>query len=227
MVVKKTAAAAKKPQNVYQRLSAMRSSVTGLSKSGHNAFQKYNYIPHEVVSDVVRPLMVEHGLDFGITFVEILDRSVVGKSVVSLLKFNMTWTSIDTGEQLVETWIGEGADTSDKGTAKAATNAQKYYFLKRFQFGNERSTEADEHDPDTVPKIPHFEELQKHNINVKKFLAWYKDTVGTVYEDDTEDAQLLGVSIAIQKKIDAKKGIKVASPKAERRTQNFRGNNAH
>lgn len=125
------------PLNLYQRINAIRSEVTRVTKDA-NVDGKYNAVTHDAVTKMIRPLMVKHGV---VSFLSLqssehVDTGVKWKQRTCLQTralFQITYVNIDNPEQKHSVIVEAHADEAgDKAPGKVASYAQKYADLKTF-----------------------------------------------------------------------------------------------
>lgn len=138
--------------NIYQKLLAVRKSVSYLQKE--NTGYQYKYVSSSQVLAAVRIATNEQGLILipRIVSQKISTMEKKGQNKVSLQRFTelemtYTWVNADEpGEKIECPWSAQGVDDSEKGLGKALTYAEKYFLLKFFLI----PTDAD--DPDCFQK---------------------------------------------------------------------------
>lgn len=130
---------------LYQKMVKVMAQMERIPKRGFNSHFRYDYVTDGDVLDAVRAALVAEGIAFFVSFnsAERHEKGVIGS-------FTLTFADTETGQTHSINWIGEGQDTQDKGSAKAATSAVKYALLKTFLI----STGAEEDDPDADPAPP-------------------------------------------------------------------------
>ena len=110
-------------------------AIGNIQKNGHNKFHDYHYITEADLMEAVRG----HLSDAGIAFFVSADRYEVrpaadGKSgELTTVFLTATFACTDTGATYTVSWMGTGADKSDKGIYKAYTGGLKYLLMKTFQ----------------------------------------------------------------------------------------------
>ncbi len=124
-------------RGLMARMSAVMGRLERLPKNGWNDHFKYPFVTDADVSDAVRQALAAEGIAF-LPSIEEVARD--GNRTIA--KFAFTF-SCETGEVWMAKWMGEATDTQDKGFAKAATSALKYFLLKTFIIST-----GDEPDPD-------------------------------------------------------------------------------
>jgi len=112
---------------LFAKLARVMGKLNRLPKSGHNAHFNYDFVTDGDVSDAVRAALASENVAF---FASLLRASTDGKKTVA--DFLFTFADGETGATWPCHWTGEAMDTQDKGTAKAATSALKYFLLKTF-----------------------------------------------------------------------------------------------
>jgi len=101
--------------------------VEGVIKDSVNEFHKYKYASDAAIIQTVRVSMIKHKL------------IAVPNQVSCVKEGDMTTIGVcyklidgDSGECVESMVYGQGQDKGDKGAYKAATGAEKYFFLKTF-----------------------------------------------------------------------------------------------
>lgn len=130
-----------KEKNLFQRLNAVMSEITGLEKDLNvgTGSSSYKAIGEAQVMNKVRPLFVKHGIVVLIKDVEESSEFIeytnnYGKpankrDTVAKVKFE--FVNIDDPTDRFETVsVGYGTDSQDKGIGKAITYAHKYMIMK-------------------------------------------------------------------------------------------------
>lgn len=120
MMTGNSTAVAKKILEVMKR-------IDGIAKDKRNEFHKYDYVSDEAIVTAIRKAMIEVGL---VAIPNQHDYKRDGDIVT--LAVGYTLIDVETGEGLNTTAYGEGKDSGDKAVYKAATGAEKYFFLKTF-----------------------------------------------------------------------------------------------
>lgn len=109
------------------KILAVMADVEEVAKDSVNAFHKYKYASDAAIITEVRKAMIAHRL------IAIPDQKrcdVVGEMTTITVEY--TLIDADSGESTKATVHGQGKDSGDKGAYKAATGAEKYFFLKTF-----------------------------------------------------------------------------------------------
>lgn len=130
----------KKPLNLLQRISAVQADVTRVRK-GAEVDGKYTAVRHDDVTDMLRPLMVKHGI---VSTMNLIKSDVIdlgfgwGKSPRHVTQmralFVVKYFNVDDREDYVEVIVEAHADeVGDKAPGKVASYAQKYADLKTFR----------------------------------------------------------------------------------------------
>jgi hypothetical protein len=138
------------PKGLISKLSQIMGDLKDIPKSGFNTAQKYAFRKADDVDAAVSKELAKHNI--------ILWPSCVDESTTSLYQTqsgNTMWLSKvmveyqfidgDSGEVTPISRIpGTGADTGDKGHAKALTMSKKYFLSEVFLIGGNDDPEADE-----------------------------------------------------------------------------------
>jgi hypothetical protein len=112
---------------LFAKLASAMGKLERLPRSGHNSHFNYDFVTDSDVSDAVRAALASEGVAF---FASLLRAHADGKKTVA--DFLYTFADSKTGATWSCNWTGEAIDSQDKGLAKAATSALKYFLLKTF-----------------------------------------------------------------------------------------------
>ena len=116
----------------YRKARVM-AGVKRVGKTGYNKHHGYPFATDGDVSDCVRALLAEHGIGFSIDLEEIVSWEQHGKQNRMVIRWTMRFENADNPSEVSEhQWFSESLDSQDKGIAKAATAAVKYFLLKTF-----------------------------------------------------------------------------------------------
>jgi hypothetical protein len=122
------------------KLARIANAVGRIEKKGFNAFHEYQFVRETDLLEAMRPLLAEQAIWLQQN-VSSHDRT----GDLTIITVDFTWIDGETGETLGPvTFMGYGADTGDKGCAKALTAAVKSFLLKSFLLGTGDDPEADE-----------------------------------------------------------------------------------
>lgn len=144
---------------VYQKLLKAREDMGHVKKDGKHQ-QGWSYFKGDEILEQVGNALMANGLIFlpiqesaeMNTAVETKGEGNSQKSQVvetALIRFNMTFVDVETGETVSIPTHGSARDYGDKAIFKAQTLAIKYLFLRMFLLG-----EGDGEDPDAVSTPP-------------------------------------------------------------------------
>ena len=135
------------PQNIYQKLDAVRKAVAYLQKDA--TVTGYKAITHDFVTSAVRPEMIKHGI---VTIprqvsYEIRDTGKTTKGGVPFMAYigmyEFDFVNIENPEDKVTVSVGAmSEDTADKGSGGAISYAMKYALLKVFNIETGESEES-------------------------------------------------------------------------------------
>ncbi len=126
-----------------KKLLEVSKAVGYIEKDGKNPHFKYSYQSYEAVAQAVRNALNENGLSFTLAA-----ESLKADGNTRIVTLEGTFTDVDTGAMRMVTWIGEGQDNQDKGTAKAITAAVKYGLMRMLLVSDKENV-----DPDSSGKI--------------------------------------------------------------------------
>lgn len=131
---------------LFAKLARVLGNLERLPKSGHNSHFNYDFVTDGDVSDAVRKALASENVAF---FASMVRTVADGKKTVA--DFVYTFADGETGVTWSCKWTGEAIDSQDKGVAKAATSALKYFLLKNFILSS--GDQADDTDAD-APQQP-------------------------------------------------------------------------
>lgn len=112
---------------LFAKLAKVMARLSRLPKEGRNTHFNYDFVTDGTIADAVRPALADEGVAF---FASMVGVEKIEK--ITRAHFVFTFADGETGATYSCPWIGEAIDTQDKGPAKAATSALKYFFLKTF-----------------------------------------------------------------------------------------------
>ena len=140
---------------LYAKMVKVMEKMGRVPKRGHNDHFHYDFVTDADVLDAVRAAMVSEKIALFVSF----DGAERQDKGVTVGKFVLTFVDAETGQTHSVNWIGEGQDTQDKGSAKAATSAVKYALLKTFLISTGDDTDdtdanAGNGKPKTQPPAP-------------------------------------------------------------------------
>ena len=114
--------------NIYQRINAVMREVSYIQKDPKKLGLQYSFASHDSVTSALRGPMVEHGIVYHPTKMELtVDGNRVQMSLV------IRFVNIDNPGDFIDVpSYGFGIDSQDKGVGKAFSYAVKYGLLKTF-----------------------------------------------------------------------------------------------
>lgn len=140
---------------LFAKLAHVMGELKRLPKRGYNKHFEYAFVTDADVLDTIRSLLAAEGLAF-FASIRGAERVVIGQDKAGRDRFktivycNFTFAEAESGATWTCDWQGEAIDDQDKGTAKAATSALKYFLLKNFMVGT--GNMADDSDADGEPR---------------------------------------------------------------------------
>lgn len=137
-------------RSLARKLAEVMVAIERVPKRGRNPHHGYDYATEADISAAIQKELGERGVAF-LPTVTAWERheglTARGNPTAIWYAFmDMTLEDGDSGEVRTTSWIGVGEDPSDKGMAKAFTNAVKYFLLKTFLVPTGDDPEADAHD---------------------------------------------------------------------------------
>lgn len=158
--------------NIYQRIHAVMKEVSYVQKGEKKVDDKYKFVSHDRVAEIVHEQAVKHGfiivpdvVESSVEAYKAVDKynkdSGIKDIYIARVRINLRFINIDDPEDYFESkgWAGMGIDPQDKAVGKAISYAIKYGLLKVFvlETGD---------DPDNDQNI----DYQKVSDNEKKLL---------------------------------------------------------
>lgn len=138
--------------SIYKKILAVQVEAETIPKSGFNAFNKYKYSTEADVL-AVKDLMNKHGL---VAFPDTLGFETLtrGDAIQVIQHIEYTVVDVESGESIKVKVLGQGEDKGDKGAYKAATGANKYFYLKFAGCATGDDPEKDESPKQTAQRRP-------------------------------------------------------------------------
>ena len=132
---------------LFAKLAKVMGKLKKLPKTGYNSHFKYKFVTDSDVSDAVRAALASEGVAF---FASMQSARADGKKTVVDMVY--TFADGETGATWSCNWTGEAIDSQDKGVAKAATSALKYFLLKTFVLSaGDPEDDSDNGKPEKTP----------------------------------------------------------------------------
>ncbi len=126
--------------NIHQKLHAVMAEAGKVVKEDKKVNNLYKFVSHDAVTDMIRPLLVKHGV---LAIPSIIAHSQDGNT--TSCNVAITFTNIDNPSESVSiSSFGYGCDGQDKGPGKSFSYAVKMGYLKMFALGTgEKDNEAE------------------------------------------------------------------------------------
>jgi hypothetical protein len=137
------------PKGIAMKVAAIMGELEKIPANGTVGEGKYAYqYPTDAdVNDAIRPLLAKHKLAILPSIVSSTRADYLTKNKTpglhAFVKMELALIDGDTGDQAICLWEGESMNTSDKGTAQAATLAEKNFLMRLFKVSS-----GSTHDPD-------------------------------------------------------------------------------
>lgn len=126
------------PKEVAQKICGVMAKIKSVSKDGFNSFHKYKYVTDAAIVAEIRKEMIGMGL---LAIPSQISCILVGELTTLLVEYALI--DAETGFSYRTQVYGYGQDKGDKGIYKAATGAEKYFFLKTFLLPTDDDPEKD------------------------------------------------------------------------------------
>ena len=130
---------------LFAKLARAMGKLERLPKRGHNDHFNYDFVTVADVADAVRKALAEEGVAFFASMDGLAQDN--HKTTASFL---FTFADGQTGATWQCRWHGEAIDTQDKGIAKAATSATKYFLLKTLLLSTGDEEDTDDSGPTVI-----------------------------------------------------------------------------
>lgn len=146
-------------KSIYKKVLAVQQEAETIPKSGYNTFNKYKYSTEADVL-AVKDLMNKHGL---IAFPDVVGYETLtrGDSIQVIEHIEYTVVDVESGESIKVKVLGQGEDKGDKGAYKAATGANKYFYLKFAGCATGDDPERDEAPKPATPKASNSRQINQ------------------------------------------------------------------
>src|SRR4030095_5546634 len=136
---------------LFAKIAAVMGQIRTLEKTGHNSFDKYDYIHADLVAQRIGSALAAAGVTF-LPSVTGCDTSeyTPGKGTTNfrtVVTMQLTFGCTETGATWTSLWAGEAIDRSDKSITKAITSSVKYFLLKTCLLGGGEEEDADADSP--------------------------------------------------------------------------------
>jgi len=149
--------------NLYQKIAAISAGLGAIQKDGDfdGGGVKYKFISHAALMGHLRSELARHNIVIVPEIVEAVtterekNTEWQGKAKVSMerrVTTRMLFTVIDGDDpetRFTAQWAGEGIDSGDKATQKAATSGEKYLYMKLFKVSDKDDPDAENPSADT------------------------------------------------------------------------------
>ena len=133
--------------SLFAKLARATGKLKKVPKTGYNTHFKYDFVTDGDVSDAIRPVLANEGVAF---FASMQSARADGKKTTVDMVY--TFADGETGATWSCNWTGEAIDSQDKGIAKAATSALKYFLLKTFVLSaGDPGDDSDNGKPEKTP----------------------------------------------------------------------------
>ena len=113
--------------SVYEKYFRVMKKIKRVPKNGRNEFHHYDYVTEADLAEQLRKFFIEEGL---IVITSVLDMKKELDTTHVKMEFRIV--DIETKEEIISVFWGEGMDKGDKGIYKAYTGAEKYFLMKNF-----------------------------------------------------------------------------------------------
>ena len=183
--------------SLFAKLAKVMGRLKKLPKSGYNDHFKYNFVTESDVSDAVRAALAAENVAF---FASMQAVRFEGKKTIVDMQY--TFADGETGAVWICTWTGEAIDTQDKGIAKAATSALKYFLMKTFVLSS--GDPGDDSDNGAKPEPGNGTKCEKLVERIEELNAQLAepDEIDQTWFDEATEAELTAYGKLLRKRVD-------------------------
>ncbi len=184
---------------LFAKLARVMGRLKKLPKSGYNKHFEYHFVTESDVSDAVRAALAAEKVAFLASMTGI---HTDGKKTIVDMEY--IFADGETGAIWTCTWTGEAIDSQDKGIAKAATSALKYFLLKTFVLSS--GDPGDESDNGAEPEPVNGtkrEKLVKRIEELNAQLAEPDNPDPTWLEKEATETELTAYGKMLRQQVDA------------------------
>lgn len=152
------------------KLSKIMGEIKKIDKNGKNNQQHYEYVTEADITAIVGNKLSEKNVQ---VLWDCKDQSVRevktknGSMLINCAWYNVEVVDGDTGYSIVVNAYGEGSDYGDKGSYKAFTGAQKYFYMKLFNISTGDDPEKDNSNEASGNTKPKTQSNARYNHNPK------------------------------------------------------------
>jgi hypothetical protein len=178
---------------IFEALGNIMREIDFIEKKEKNTFHKFNFRGIDTVMNAMHSLLAKNSV---VVVPEHLESATIekktkdgGVAIHNRARYKYRLISTIDGSEVAGIMEGEGMDTGDKSTPKAASIALKYFLLQTFLIPTEerKDPDYDSYEPAAAKKITAKEEL-RGKIDIEKLEKYLKDSLPKLrgYEDLTE-----------------------------------------
>lgn len=176
--------------NIYQRLNLVQRSITYIQKEKKQGM-RYSIVSHDAVTAKVRDPLVEHGVLY---YPSDMNLEQVGNRTQCVMR--VRFVNVDDPADYIEVaTAGYGIDDQDKGPGKAISYAVKYALLKALGLESGDDPDMDqetEYEDETTLAIKEFENaiaLARTEADLRDVGASYKEAMETAVKKQPAKVQ--------------------------------------
>jgi len=176
--------------NIGEAFLAIMNEVGYVQKLGKNTAQNYRYAGEADLIKALRPTLLKHGVlppTPSEAKVELADVTVTSdnkKTFRVVVNYTYVFTHVPSGTNRVICAIGEGVDTGDKSSYKAATGALKYALRQAFliETGDEPEANDISEEKKSPPNSPtNGEKTAREEFGSSvEFKKYYNETMSAI-----------------------------------------------
>lgn len=133
-------------KNIAAKMSKLMAKCEYVQKDGQNKEQRYNYVSAANILEKVNPALSDLGMCSYPEFTMIAEQQKqTSRNAWNIVTIQCKLTIVDaeSGEYIVATSLGQGADPMDKAVAKAQTQALKYAWMTALNISTGDDPESD------------------------------------------------------------------------------------
>jgi hypothetical protein len=195
-----------RPKGLHAKLAEVMAEADRIPKNGQYQGQgAFKYVMVGDAADSIRKALGTRGVSMlpsGVEVISEAEHATKSGGTMSTITVRTTWTLVDgeTGEQATIQSLGTGADSGDKASPKAQTNAMKYALLMGFLLSTGDDPEqSDTSDRLATESLELLGRIQKTGIiqkgGAERYMAEWRDspdghTIGFKLKLDGEDRDI-------------------------------------
>jgi hypothetical protein len=133
---------------ILAKLHKIMTAVDYIQKDKINDFHRYRYASEAAIKEKLHAELVKNGVLFKMDVTDFTLTPVTtakgNQEMLTTIKAHYAFCDVESGEEVVGSFVGSGQDPADKGLYKAVTGAVKYILTSTFLIPTGDDPEAEE-----------------------------------------------------------------------------------